>query len=294
MLTHYSPSPSLPARVVVLGARGFIGRTLTAALQRAGIAALPTSSADLDLATESAADRLASMLRSDDAIVMLAALTPDRGRGLPAFLTNIQMAATVCGALAKLTPAHVVYLSSDSVYPMCTGLVSEPSCSEPDDLYGVMHLAREMMVKSATAAPVAILRSTLVYGADDTHNSYGPNRLRRMAQKDARIALFGDGEETRDHILVDDVAALILLVLGHRSAGTLNLATGRSVTYAALAREVAGHFDGQIDIICTPRQNPVTHRHFDVTAVHKAFPTFRFTPLEQGLAKAHADMLRQL
>jgi UDP-glucose 4-epimerase len=293
MLNHLNEKSIKPARVVVLGARGFIGRTLVAALQRGGIAVLPVSSADLDLATDGAADRLAAMLQPHDAVVMLAALTPDKGRGLQPFLTNIHMAAGLCGALGKVTPAQVVYLSSDSVYPIATGLVSEASCSEPDDLYGVMHLAREMMVKSATKAPVAVLRSTLVYGAEDTHNSYGPNRLRRMAHKDGKITLFGEGEETRDHILVDDVAALTMLVLSHRSTGTLNLATGRSITYAELAKKVAALFDGPIDIIGTSRQNPITHRHFDVTAIHKAFPTFTFTPLDKGLAKAHADMLRQ-
>src|SRR3546814_11446336 len=64
-----------------------------------------------------------------------------------------------------------------------------------------------------------LLRPTLIYGAEDTHNSYGPNRLRRMARKDARITLFGAGEETRDHISVDDVYRLILLTLRHRSEG---------------------------------------------------------------------------
>ena len=282
-----------PARVVLLGARGFIGRTLVSVLQRAGIAALPVSSADLNLATDGAADRLAAMLQPHDAVVMLAALTPDKGRGLQPFLTNIHMAASLCGALGNVTPAQVVYLSSDSVYPIATGLVSEASSAKPDDLYGMMHFAREMMVKSATKAPVAVLRSTLVYGAEDTHNSYGPNRLRRMAHKDGKITLFGEGEETRDHILVDDVAALIMLVLRHRSIGTLNLATGRSISYAELAKKVAALLDKPIDIIGTSRQTPITHRHFDVTAIHKAFPTFNFTPLDKGLAKAHAEMLRQ-
>ena len=30
-----------------------------------------------------------------------------------------------------------------------------------------------------------------VYGTEDTHNAYGPNRFRRMAQKDSKITLFG-------------------------------------------------------------------------------------------------------
>lgn len=293
MLNHLNEKPMNPARVVLLGARGFIGRTLVPALQRAGIATLPVSSADLDLATDCAADRLAAMLQPHDALVMLAALTPDKGRGLQPFLTNIHMAASLCGALGKVTPAQVVYLSSDSVYPMATGLVSEASCAEPDDLYGMMHLAREMMVKSATKAPVAVLRSTLVYGAEDTHNSYGPNRFRRMAHSDGKVTLFGEGEETRDHILVDDVAALTILVLRHRSIGTLNLATGRSISYAELAKKVAALLDNPIDITSTSRQTPITHRHFDVTAIYKAFPTFNFTPLDKGLAKAHAEMLGQ-
>jgi len=99
MLNHLNEKPMNPARVVLLGAHGFIGRTLVSVLQRAGIAALPVSTANLNLATDGAADRLAAMLQPHDAVVMLAALTPDRGRGLQAFLTNIHMAASLCEAL---------------------------------------------------------------------------------------------------------------------------------------------------------------------------------------------------
>jgi nucleoside-diphosphate-sugar epimerase len=114
-----------------------------------------------------------------------------------------------------------------------------------------------------------------------------------MARKEGRIALFGEGEETRDHILVDDAAALALLVLRHRSTGLLNLATGRSISYAEIARKVASLFDRPIEIVTTLRQNPITHRHFDITTLRTAFPTFAFTPLEKGLAKAHREMLER-
>lgn len=293
MLNHLNEKPINPARVVILGARGFIGRALVEALQRAHITTLPVSSVDLDLAAENAGDRLAAMLQPSDAIVLLSALTPDKGRGLQPFLANIRITASLCHALEKVTPSHVVYFSSDSVYPMRVGLISEQACAEPEDLYGMMHLAREMMIKSATKAPVAVLRTTLVYGAADTHNSYGPNRLRRMARKDGKVTLFGQGEETRDHILVDDIAALTVLSLRHRSAGTLNLATGRSISYAELAKKVAALFDKPIEISGTARQTPITHRHFDVTALRKAFPAFVFTPFEEGLAKAHREMMEQ-
>ena len=293
MLTHHWPEPRDPERVVVLGGRGFIGSALLALLERSGIPAAAPGSIELDLTAEDAGDRLAALLRPTDALVMLAALTPDRGRGVAPFLKNLRMMAAVSAALEKATPAHAVYVSSDAVYPADATLITEESRAQPGDLYGAMHLAREVMIRASTTAPVAVLRPTLVYGAGDPHNSYGPNRFRRMAHKEGRIALFGQGEEKRDHIFVDDVAALALLVLRHLSAGTLNLATGRSVSYADLARKVAGLFDRPVEIVETPRKNPIVHRHFDVAALRRALPAFVFTPLEAGLARAHRELLEQ-
>jgi len=289
VLTHHQTSPRPPARVVLLGAKGFIARRLVERLVKAGVAVQAIGSEQIDLSSASAADRLAAALKPDDALVFLSALTPDRGRGVPPFLANLQMAAAVCTAIERNQPAHVVYVSSDAVYPFRSGLVDEETPTEPVDLYGAMHLSREIMVKQATKAPLAILRPTLIYGAGDTHNSYGPNRFRRMARKDRHITLFGEGEETRDHIAIDDVVALIDLVVRHRSAGTLNLATGRSISYADLARMVARLFPDPIEVTATPRQNPITYRAFDVAAVHRSFPDFSFTPLERGLAIAHRD-----
>lgn len=286
MLEHHNVTASAPARVVLLGANGFVGQALARHLAATGISAVAFGRDKIDLTADAAADRLVKELRPDDVVVFLAALTPDKGRGVSPFVANLKMAAAVCTAFEQVTPAHVIYISSDAVYPFRIGLINEDSAAEPTDLYGAMHISREIMVRQATKAPVAILRPTLIYGAHDTHNSYGPNRLRRMARKDGRITLFGEGEETRDHICVDDVVMLIDLVIRHRSAGILNLATGRSVSFAELAKLVGQHF-GSVEIVGTPRQNPVTHRAFDVTALYQSFPAFNFTPLEKGLAEAH-------
>lgn len=286
MLKHHNTEAKAPARVVLLGANGFVGLALAKHLAAAATPVVAFGRDKVDLTADDAADRLAKELRADDAVVFLAALTPDKGRGVPPFLANMKMAAAVCAAFERVTPAHVTYVSSDAVYPFRAGLINEDSPAEPTDLYGAMHISREIMVRQAVKSPVAVVRPTLIYGAADTHNSYGPNRLRRMAKKDKRITLFGEGEETRDHIFIDDVVALVDLVIRHRSEGTLNLASGRSISFADLAKLVAKHF-GSIEIVGTPRQNPVTHRAFDVTATYQSFPDFNFTPLEKGLAEAH-------
>ena len=37
-----------------------------------------------------------------------------------------------------------------------------------------MHLARELMLKATVKAPLAVVRSTLIYGEGDPHNGYDP------------------------------------------------------------------------------------------------------------------------
>ena len=293
MLTHQWPKPGNPSRVFMLGGGGFLGRAVRAALDAAGIPSVAPLRAEVDLGADDAGERVAAMLQPTDSVLMLAAVTPDKGRGLAPFMQNLKMAAAACAAMQKVRPAHVVYLSSDAVYPASAARITEETCTQPPDLYGMMHLAREVMFKTEVQAPLALLRPTLIFGAADPHNSYGPNRLRRMARKDGRITLFGQGEEMRDHILIDDVVALIRLALCHRSTGTLNVATGQSISYADLARKIAAQFERPIEIAGTPRQNLVTHRHFDVVALHKAFPSFTFTSLDAGLARAHREMLEQ-
>jgi len=44
-----------------------------------------------------------------------------------------------------------------------------------------------------------------------------------------------------------------------------------------------------VEIRSTPRQTPIVHRHFDTTACLKAFPAFRYTPLEEGLRRASLE-----
>jgi nucleoside-diphosphate-sugar epimerase len=287
MLEHLEIAPRYPERVVVLGSSGFIARALIAHLQAKGADVRAIGRGDIDLAATDAGPRLAAELREGDCVVFLSAVTPDKGRGIDAFLANVQMGAAVSAAVAGKPLSQLVYVSSDAVYPFTDGATSEASPAEPSDLYGAAHRAREIMMQGLGGCPVAVLRPTMIYGAGDTHNSYGANRFRRMARNEGRITLFGGGEETRDHMCIDDIVALIDLTVQHRSAGTLNLVSGRSVSFADLAKMVASHFPNEIEIVSLPRQMPVTHRRFDAGAIARAFPEFQPTSLDDGIARAH-------
>jgi nucleoside-diphosphate-sugar epimerase len=211
------------------------------------------------------------------------------------FKDNLIMTEAMCTALARSPVAHVVNISSDAVYSD-EPLLNERSCASPTSLHGMMHLTRELLFRTAATAPLAILRPSLLYGVADPHNGYGPNRFRRLAAEGSHITLFGEGEEQRDHVLVDDLAELIRLCLLQRSHGVLNVATGVVTSFKEIAELVAGHFDPPPAIMGSPRQGPMPHdgyRAFSTAACAEAFPDFHYTSLAEGLAVCHELMMEE-
>ena len=203
MLEHLNSGARMPQRVVILGAQGFVGRASARLLAAQGVPVLPLGRAEADLLAAGTANRLSQELRPDDAVVVISARAPCKDAAM--LVDNVRMMECVCQALAPASVSHVIYISSDAVYRDSRTPLTEESCAEPNSLHGAMHLAREVMLKSALTAPLAILRPTLLYGAADPHNGYGPNRFRRLAAAGQEIVLFGEGEEQRDHVLIDDV-----------------------------------------------------------------------------------------
>lgn len=281
MIEHANTKPVLPRRAVIIGAGGFVGGAVAATLRRDGVSVLALTRNEVDLLAGDAVPRLSGYLQATDAVVFVSAIAPARSSAQ--LIQNLQMAKAVGEAVSARPVAHLVYVSSDAVYSNDANPVTEKSFCQPFSMHGMMHLTRELVLWSEIKVPQAVLRPSLLYGAKDPHNGYGPNRFRRLVGKSEPIVLFGGGEEMRDHVYVDDVGRLVGLVLAHRSAGVLNVATGVSTSFRRVAEMVAAQASKPVEIRDTPRQNQITHRHFDITACLKAFPQFRYTPLAAGL-----------
>jgi len=291
MLTHHCSEPRQPARVVVLGARGFIAGAVLRRLTLDGTATLALGSSALDLLAPDAAERLATALRTDDALVFASAKAPCKD--LAMLRENLVMAEAVCTALRKRPVSHVIYISSDAVYEDSREPITEATSAAPSSLHGAMHLTREIALREAFSGPLALVRPTLVYGLDDPHNGYGPNRFRRLAAAGKDIVLFGEGEERRDHVNVEDVAELVRLIARHRSAGVANAVSGEVASFRELAEFAAAEFTPRVAVRGSPRTGPMPHggyRPFDNRAVLDAFPGFRFQHWREGIAKVHAGL----
>jgi UDP-glucose 4-epimerase len=284
VLIHNNPKSINPSRVVILGAGGFVGSQLVLRLQSEKIPILALSTKDLDLAADDAGEKLLKLLQPNDAVVVLAVEKPNKTMDVDAFLNNIKMAKNICWAVNRIECAQVVYFSSDAVYSFETEVITEKTLAAPTSVYGALHLAREILFReSITKAPLAILRSTQIYGVSANHNAYGPCKMCRSALKDAKIEIFGLGEERRDFIFIDDVVQLTLLVLRHCSAGLLNLATGQSISYKDLSSIIINVIGTPIAILFSERKQEISHRVFEVANVEQAFSKFKFISVRKGI-----------
>lgn len=282
MLKHLNEKSTKPSRVVVLGSHGFVGSHIMNQLKQEGINALGLSRNEVDLLSSDASSVLLNYLKPEDVLVIVSAIAPCKNNAQ--LIDNLKMIQAAATAIEKVALSQVIYISSDAVYADDVSLATETAKQQPSSLHGMMHSVRELMLKTTVGkTPLAILRPSLLYGLADPHNGYGPNRFRRLAEENKTIALFGNGEEKRDHIFIEDVAKIVSLVIQHRSEGTLNIATGESPSFRETAEIIVSLTGNAVEIQATPRQNPITHRHFDITACYQAFPNFHYTSFKDGV-----------
>lgn len=286
-------SATIPRRVVVIGASGFIGSALIVRFQQLNLNTLALSSKDINLIEEKSWMLLAELLRADDTIIILSAITPDKSSGISFVFQNIAIGNSICLAVQKAKCAHVIYISSDAVYPFIDQEITELCKTESTSLYSAIHITRELMIRNATNTPIAIIRPTQVYGQSDTHNAYGPCRMINSAQHERKITLFGNGEDTRDHIFINDLVELTVLIIFHQGRGTLNAATGISISFQELAKIIQNQFGEFIEIVNEQRKQPIYHRKFDIENLISTFPSFSFTSLDKGISIMCKEAFKQ-
>jgi len=286
MLTHRHPQPASYGKALVLGA-GFVGGEAARRLAKKGWDVRTLRSADLDLTSDQAGDKLAAWFRPGETLVFVSAKAPVKNPDM--LIKNLRMAQAVLQACGKVPPAHLVYVSSDAVYADEPRPLSELTPAAPGSLHGVMHLARELMLQTL-GIPMAVVRPTLIYGEGDPHNGYGPNQFLRLAREKKPIVLFGEGEERRDHVHIGDVGEIVARVVAHQSTGTVNAVSGQVHSFREIADQV-GRIAG-VSVQPSPRRGPMPHggyRPFDPAALEAAFPGWKPARLPDQLVQLLAS-----
>ena len=257
-------------RVIILGGNSFVASNFINLLKKNKIKFLSIFKKDIDLTNVNSIQKLSKILKKNDRLVFISAIAPVKNFRM--LIQNLDMCKNVFEVLKKKKIDYLLYVSSDAVYSDSEKQISEQSETKPENLHGFMHLMRENILKLLNMK-LCIVRPTLVYGSNDTHNGYGPNQFIRLAQSNQKISLFGRGEERRDHIHVNDVGNAIYFLIGKKYVGTVNLVTGNAISFFKIAQKIKDTYNVKLKYL--KRKGPMPHngyRAFNKNLLKKILP----------------------
>ena len=272
-----------PKRVVVIGSNGFIGSGVVKKLKREKVETVALSRVDVDLLEPFAWKSLLEIFKPTDSVVAAAAVAPVKE--LKDLKDNIIIMENLSKAVKESKVNYLVNVGSDAVFGDDEKILNESSSKSPGSLHGLMHLMREQ-VFDALDCSVGTIRPTLVYGKNDPHDGYGPNKFARQIKKGKAIHVFGEGEELRDHIYVEDVISIIIQMLYRKSVGSVNAVTGEVFSFREIAELLQTIIGKKVGISSVPRKSEMPHqgfRKFNNELLVSHFKKVKLTKISKGL-----------
>ena len=304
--------------IVVTGAAGFIGSNLVRALNARGRTDLllvddltdgrkfrNLAECDfLDFADKSVfLGRVeANALPDVDAIFHQGACSNTMGWNGKTMLGDNYEYSKALYAFAIARGIPLIYASSASVYGMGPVFREDPALEKPLNLYAWSKLLFDRWVRRHAASArsqVVGLRYFNVYGPGESHKAEMASvawKSHLQLRESEVVRLFessdayGPGEQRRDFVYVDDVAAVNLWFLDHpRASGIFNVGTGRAQTFNDVARAVIAHHGrGRIEYVPFPPGLRGSYQSFtqaDISALRGAGCELPFLSVEEGVSR---------
>ncbi len=245
-------------KIVITGARGFIGRYLTRRLASKGydvlgLGRIPQSDklGMVDLSNNSIRDdglTLREYLCKAQVVIHLAAKQVDDPKAPVSDYFSSHLVATeqICRALDVEHAEKVIFASSRLVYSgSIQGDISESAPCFPDTTYGLCKKFAEDLLNyyAAKGSWNSIsLRLGQVYGPDPRMRG-AISRFMKQAMETGRITVFGQGMAIRDFIYLEDVLdAFEKAVEVNAPTGAYNIGSCSGFSILDLAKAVKDQF----------------------------------------------------
>ncbi|WP_242480586.1 NAD-dependent epimerase/dehydratase family protein [Rhodovibrio sodomensis] len=298
---------------MVTGGCGFIGHHLIARLAERNhdvvvlddlstgvVSRLPKGTALIqgDVADRAGCDRAMAGVEACLHLAAIASVQVCQEDWTRATQVNLLGTVNVLAAAAAAGNVPVVYASSAAVYGDLPPPAAEDAPCRPLGNYGVDKFAGEQHARAAglaTGLPTFGLRFFNVFGPGQDPSSPYSGVIARFADR-LRAGdvptIYGDGQQSRDFVYVEDVVAAILSALERTSATApvVNVCTGRSVDLVTLAAEMS-ELLGQAHAPSFEPARPgdIRHSRGDPALAEQLLGVRAQTPLRQGLQALLAD-----
>lgn len=290
--------------LIIVGAEGFVGRSLRAALDMRGDAAIAIGHQGATTVTPSGRsplfDALVSSIPHARALVYLASasvpISSAHGTPRSEVVDNLLPTTDMLDALETAGPIPLIYASSaGAVYATDRGRSSkECDVVAPRSYHGAGKIAAEHFVE--IWARLHDTRATLLRPS----NLYGPRQISKgnfaivpaifsAARNGEPLPIRGDGSAVRDFLFIDDFVDLVLRVLDStpRQVGTtLNASSGTGTSLMELIAAVERVIGKQVPRVFVPT-SPVDMPFIvaDPTAANAGYGWKARTGLQEGLSR---------
>lgn len=232
-------------RVLVTGGSGFVGRSVVAEFHRHGVDVVVADREPFpgdgvtvvrgDLTDPAVRDR--AVTPDLDGIVHLAAITSvlrSAERPQETFTSNVVMTQGLLELARERGVAPFILASTNAVVGnVGTATITEDSPLRPLTPYGATKAACEMLLSGYAGAygmTTCALRFTNIYGPGMAAKDSFVPRLMRAALAGSGVQVYGDGQQARDLVHVEDVATAVVTAWRRRFTGTAIIGAARSVT----------------------------------------------------------------
>ena len=280
-------------RILITGGAGFIGSHIAEYYQgRAEIRILDNLRAgnmrnirdlDVEFIRGDVRDRvkLARAMEGVDYVFHLAAMigVPESmEHPLDCIDINVNGTLMVLEEAAKAGVKKLIYASSASVYGNHSGaILREDMKADPHSVYAVTKLDGEHYCKIFSESgklKTVSLRYFNVFGPrQDPESAYAaaPALFSNRAIHGQKIRIFGDGEQSRDFVYVDDVVKVNAFFMENDLEGVYNVATGKTVTINELVKRILFVTDSQSEVEYLPeRPGDIRHLQASTDKLHGA------------------------
>jgi UDP-glucose 4-epimerase len=300
--------------VVITGGAGFIGGHLAIYLKERGykvtcidnlsrasksmIKTLEKEKIPLIISDIRETNKLLEIFKDTDAVVHAAALisVEESIKDPLLYLDNNTIGtASVTKACIDASAHKLIYLSSAAVYGDPIKLpIDEDHPTNPLSPYGLSKLFGEEIIKTLSRLypfDYIILRLFNVYGPGQSEEYAGVitkfiNRVRKRLPP----IIFGDGEQTRDFIHVNDVCHAVELAITTKNTNNVyNIASGTATKIKELAQLIMNIANISSEpIYSAPKPGDIKHSYANI---NKARKLLNFTP-RINLEKALKELMQ--
>lgn len=212
------------------------------------------------------------------------------------FDINVNGTLNVLQQASANNVAKFIFASSNAAVGEQKPPIAETAIPAPLSPYGASKLACEGLCSAffgSYGLQTVSLRFTNVYGPRSSHKESVVAKFFRKAANDQHITIYGDGNQTRDFIYVDDICQAIMLAVENNSAtGVFQIGNGSETKIIDLAKKVREIACSKSDIVFErPRKGEILRNY---SCIEKARQILGFNPqmgLDKGLARTYDSFI---